>query len=1125
MKKILLTAILIVFGITIHAQTFQWAKRIGSAGNDVALAITTDASGNVYSTGYFTGTVDLDPGPATLTFTAPSGSADIFISKFTSTGNLIWAKQIGGSSFDQGNSIKVDASGNVYVGGTFATTVDFDPGAGIVSHTVVTASDAFILKLDATGNFVWVSVFGGTGNEQVTALDLDASGNVLSTGFWYMTCDFDPGPATYSIQASIMNSQSSAFISKLDNAGNFIWAGEIGGGQFHEGHAIAVDATGNVYVGGHAVGGTDYNPGAGNFNLPGGGSEEAFIVKLDAAGAFITAVKPVGTGLDRLNGLELDASGNVISTGFFSGTVDFDPGAGTVNLTSVGLKDIFILKLNSSLGYVWARGIGGTADDMGNGIMSDASDNIYTTGYYQGTPDFDPGAGTSTITSSGGYDAFISKLNSTGAFVFGKHLGGTAGDYGFGIDVNATGNSIYTVGHFGGTCDFDPDAGVSNLVSGGTQNLFIQKMGICVLPSNPTNTTPLANQTVCSNNTATLSASGTGAIGWYSASTGGTYLGGGTNFITSVLTTTTNFFVQDSTCGASPRTQITVTVIPSPTVTVNSGSICSGNSFTITPSGASTYTFQGGSAIKTPTANASYTVVGTSTAGCVSSAFATSNVTVIATPTITVNSGSICSGNSFTIVPGGASTYTIQGGGAVKTPTATTSYTVIGTSTAGCVSSSFATSNVTVNATPTITVNSGSICAGNSFTIVPSGASTYTIQGGGAVKTPTATTSYTVVGTSAGCVSSSFATSNVTVNANPTITVNSGSICSGNSFTIVPSGASTYTIQGGGAIKTPTATTSYTVVGTSTAGCVSSSFATSNVTVNATPIITVAGGAICPGNSFTLTPTGASTYTFSSGSSVVSPTTTTSYSVSGTSTAGCVSTVSAVATITVAGTLTITITGNNSVCLGQAISLTGGGATTYTWSTGATTSTIAPTPTMNTTYTVTGASGSCSNTAVKSITVNPLPTISATTSNSLLCAGQSATLMANGASTYTWNPGGASTNISVSPTITTNYTVVGTDANGCSDFAVFTQSVSACTSLSELSSVKVEITVYPNPTYSILNIKTVETIEAITVFNLLGTVVLEEKNNSFSVEQLPAGIYTIQIKTVKGIGSTRFVKD
>jgi hypothetical protein len=197
-----------------------------------------------------------------------------------------------------------------------------------------------------------------------------------------------------------------------------------------------------------------------------------------------------------------------------------------------------------------------------------------------------------------------------------------------------------------------------------------------------------------------------------------------------------------------------------PTLTVASGSICAGQSFTISPSGATSYSYTGGSAVVSPTTTTSYTVTGSNTPGCEGTAVST--ISVSALPTLTVNSGAICAGQSYTLNPGGASTFTISGGNAVVSPTATTDYTITGTSTEGCENSTVG--SVTVNPLPVITVNSGTICAGQGYTISPSGATSYTISGGASVVFPTTTTSYSVNGLSLeNCASASDAISTVVV--------------------------------------------------------------------------------------------------------------------------------------------------------------------------------------------------------------------------------------------------------------------------------------------------------------------------------------------------------------------------
>lgn len=427
---------------------------------------------------------------------------------------------------------------------------------------------------------------------------------------------------------------------------------------------------------------------------------------------------------------------------------------------------------------------------------------------------------------------------------------------------------------------------------------------------------------------------------------------------------------------------ISETAVPSVTITPAAPSVCLGNSVTLTASGGSTYTWTAGPNNSTytvsPSTSTIYTVSATTTVGCIRTQ--TTSVTVNPNPTISVNSGTICAGESFTINPSGAQTYTIEGGNSIVNPNSNATYTVIGTDALGCVSQNPATSTINVNASPIISVNSGAICEGQSFTITPGGANTYTIEGGNAVVTPSANTSYTVIGTSSlGCVSQSAAVSNVTVNPNPVISVNSGVVCQGQSFTISPSGAATYTIEGGNAVVTPTTSTNYTVIGTSAAGCVSQSVAISSITVNASPVVSVNSGTICAGNSFTIIPSGANTYTVQGGNFVVNPSTSSSYTLIGESAQGCLSSNTATANLTVNPLPVVSITGQSLVCQGQTAVLTASGANTYSWNTTATTASLMVAPSATSVYVVSGTNSltGCSNTASFSITVDPCTGINA----------------------------------------------------------------------------------------------------------------------------------------------------
>ncbi|MDX2172895.1 MAG: LamG-like jellyroll fold domain-containing protein [Bacteroidota bacterium] len=519
--------------------------------------------------------------------------------------------------------------------------------------------------------------------------------------------------------------------------------------------------------------------------------------------------------------------------------------------------------------------------------------------------------------------------------------------------------------------------------------------------------------------------------------------------------------------------------------------------------------------------------VGVFSTTCSSPAPITASISPSSNPTICIGSAATLS------VSGGINTYTWSNSAtsvSISTsPTVTTTYSVIGSNTTtGCYG--MATKTIAVNPTPTISVNSGSICSGQSFTIVPSGANTYTIQGGSAVVSPTANSSYTVIGTStAGCVSSNTAVSSVSVNALPTVSVNSGAICAGNSFTINASGtANTYSYSGGSSVVSPTANANYTVTGTNTiTSCANT--AVSSVSVNALPTVSVNNGTICAGNSFTIVPSGASTYTISGGLSVVTPTSNTSYNVIGTSSAGCVSSNTAVSSVTVNALPTVSVN-SGAICVGNSFTINASGtANTYSYSGGS--SVVSPTANANYTVTGTNTITSCANTAVSSVSVNTLPTVSAVSNTSLLCTGQTASLTASGAATYTWNTSANTSVIAISPTVNTTYTVNGTGANGCSNFATVTQSVSACTGIKMVAeALEATINVYPNPSNGVFSIEvSTGSTSNITVVDVLGNVVYNQQIKDgihlVNLSNLNNGLYVLKTESNGAVKTVRLIKE
>jgi len=454
MKKLILISVGLILTVqSTSAQTLTWAKQIGADAQDQGRSITVDASGNVYTAGTFSDTVDFDPGIGNY-FLTSTGLDDVFISKLDSLGNFMWAGSWGWLNFDLGLSITVDTNGFVYSTGLFQGTADFDPGVGVFNLTA-SGLDGFVVKMDAsTGNLVWAKQFPF----ESSAIAVDPNGNVITVG----------------------RQNGSAFLSKLDASGNPVWTKEFATQSGDCGaSSLVLDALGNIYTTGFFIDTVDFDPGLGTYNLVGEYYGDAFICKLDAGGNFQWAKQLSGNGNEVGATIALDASGNVYTSGVLNATADFDPGVGTYNLSSAGIgnSDGYISKLNSSGDFVWAKQLGGAIGSslFISSIVLGADNNVYSIGNFSQTVDFDPGTGTNNLTSSGPYDVFISKLDNNGNFISTLQFAGSGFAEGRSLVLDNVGNILAT-GHFKATTDFDPLAGVFNLTSNGADDIFIIKL-------------------------------------------------------------------------------------------------------------------------------------------------------------------------------------------------------------------------------------------------------------------------------------------------------------------------------------------------------------------------------------------------------------------------------------------------------------------------------------------------------------------------------------------------------------------------------------------------------------------------------------------------------------------------
>ncbi|MEO8146831.1 MAG: T9SS type A sorting domain-containing protein [Bacteroidia bacterium] len=371
-----------------------WAKSAGGADNDDGSGISTDASGNVLATGYFYS----DSITFGMTTLSNSGSSDIFIAKYDTTGNGLWAKSIGGNNQDYSSGISTDASGNVMVIGYFrSTSITF--GTTILTNTNVGSSDIFIAKYDASGNVLWAKSAGGANYDYSYGISTDVSGNVLITG------GFESDSMTFGTITLTNAGAKNIFVVKYDPLGNVLWAKSIEGSDIDDGVGISTDVNGNVLVTGDF-----YSPSitCGTIALANEGNSDVFIAKYDTSGNVLWAKSAGGTGYDYGAGISTDANGNVLVTGFFdSPSITF----GTTTLTNGGnngTPDIFILKFNAMGNTLWAKSVGGTSNDYDYGISTDVNGNILLTGGF-----FSPSItfGTTTLTNAGVRDFFVAKLD------------------------------------------------------------------------------------------------------------------------------------------------------------------------------------------------------------------------------------------------------------------------------------------------------------------------------------------------------------------------------------------------------------------------------------------------------------------------------------------------------------------------------------------------------------------------------------------------------------------------------------------------------------------------------------------------------------------------------------------
>lgn len=934
------------------SQKLDTVYRNAGYGQMEHVGLFKESNGDLIMAGSYAGSInDIDPGAATVVL-PNANSFGFYLIKYSSLGAYINHLSVQGTANVMAQDAARDAAGNYYVVGDLTGTADFDPSASVFNVSSGTSNrKAFIAKYDQNFNFLSVNTFSATNYSSFESIKIDASGKIYLGGYFWGTQDFDFGSgvanetsATTGSNMFVMYDSNLNLLNRFVNFGRFRTLCEV-------------DNSGNIYLAGTFDSNTDFDPSVSSYTLNTAGGYDIYVAKYNSSMALQWVGQIGNASSESLKQLKLDALGNPILVGKFSGTVDFDiSSTSSYTLTSVA-TDEFLVRISSIGIFNWARYYqlsNLSINAYGDYVNVDANNNIYYTGAFNGTRNFNNGGAAFNMVATGDVDGFVEKIDNTGTQQWCFRFGGSTPGYnytgGHCISIENSGQ-ISLIGSMRIVNDFDPS------------------------PYDSTSTASYSS--------------------FY------------------------NSFV-------AKYNQLK-------TLAVSTSSLCAGNNLVVP-----------------------YSINGVCNVGNVFTAQLSDASGSFASP---ISIGTISATSSGTITATVPSSVTYG-----------TNYRVRVISSNPVQYGERNNSNILINNAPSVlsSPSSKTVCIN-------------------------ANTSFT------SAVSSNSSTVQWYFNSLP---VSSATLASIALTSVQPSNAGNYYL-------------------TVTNGCGSANSNTVNLTVN-NPSVTISGlTSLCSGQSTTLTATGAINYSWNTGSNspsiVSSPSVSTNYTVTGIDAQGCTDTETLTVVLNALPTLSVSNT-HAIICAGETSTLTVNGANTYTWSTSQIASSISVTPTVTTTYSVVGTDvNGCVSSSPTSVnvSVNSLPIVTAATNNTLICVGETATLTATGANTYTWSTTENTNNIVVSPTNTTSYTLTGTDINGCSNSASITQSVSLCTGIAQLVH-ESSVSVSPNPFTDVITIKNSFENYNITIVDVLGKVVVQimspSQETEIDLSYLNQGFYQLIVK-------------
>ena len=458
------------------SQDFIRALQVAGSGPDFIQGVATDSQGNIIIDGTFRYSVDFDPSNNEAILDAISNN-DIYLAKYSSTGEYIWAKQMASGASER---IRVDKNDNIYLTGFTSSRLDLDPSEGEAIVNADQKHSLFLAKYNPLGEYVWGFAVESKNGANITSFDVeidDMENYVYIVGTCSDTMDFDPSEETFNL---VTQNFQDFFVAKYTLDGEFVWVKHLAfqGNGYGYPRSVTIDESGYLYFCGSFAGTLDMDPTSGSYLITSINeySDDAFLAKYNSSGEVQWAFALGAEGMDIMWTIRY-YNEKIYGVGSFYGNVDFDPSGGNFELTaSEGDDNGFLAIYNDDGTFQRVMGMIGTEEYAGgriNDMGIDTEGNIYLLGSFYGTIDVDPSEEVHTISgTSSDYDMFLSKYSADGNFNWAIQTNGNEQEQGYFLKVNDN-SQVIAFGFFDGNCDFDPSDGTAYLYNKGGHDVYM----------------------------------------------------------------------------------------------------------------------------------------------------------------------------------------------------------------------------------------------------------------------------------------------------------------------------------------------------------------------------------------------------------------------------------------------------------------------------------------------------------------------------------------------------------------------------------------------------------------------------------------------------------------------------